>query len=852
MNYKLVLLVSSAAVCIALAAVLMMSFAGKDKGNLQFEELISSFDHHWLRGDFNECREVVERLGSAAKDTRNEQLEARSLARLAFIDLEFGRWETEWDEQVETAGRLAGDEQSIAAAEVLMYGGYLKGKFLHQFEAALTDLNQAIDILSRLNDDRVLLLACHFQSRVYGFTKQEPDALEAALKSLYIARKLGNSDLLVLALEQACQSYVNIGEDKLSSELANEIVLADAGNVVAQRLLAVSGSPNSFEKNCREKIEQIKAKPEKSIFEYGQMARNLKWLAAIHEIRLEYDQALSLYDESEEYYRLALSNKDEIRIQCRKIICLLKKGDTKAAGEKFEKVVDEEKGGESNFFHQERIWVLEELGRFEAALAWFRKTEGFSSDEVGFKVSRARRAAVEFEISRARQKEFANMAKLHRTQQAVWYSVIVGLLSVGATLSVFAVIRFKGVRENKVELENLVLERTASLRQAREKAELAAQSKGDFLARVNHEIRNPLQAILGYSELLRDSNELEASGDYEEIVQGICTSSGHLMDLVQDVLDVAKLEKGALVVNNRNFSLRQLCSDIKKIVQQANDQIELELEFAFEPDLPDDFYSDPLLIRQVLINLINNSFQHADAQLVLVRFSVSSLIDSREANIAIEVKDSGVGIPADFHSQIFTPFADTPNDNIGKGLGTYISKLLVDCLGGEISFESECEMGTTFNINLPLKFAIDSVPKKNYDRRTGESLNVLVVDDKKVIRDLVCKQLQASGHRARATDTLESTLVEISQHWPEVILLDLRMPQNDGFVVLAEIRRLVGDRITVIAMTGDATKDVEENAKAKGFDDFLAKPFQVSELKAKLEQSMRGRKRALVAQANGS
>jgi len=377
------------------------------------------------------------------------------------------------------------------------------------------------------------------------------------------------------------------------------------------------------------------------------------------------------------------------------------------------------------------------------------------------------------------------------------------------------------------------------LRQAKHLAEEASRAKSNFLANISHEIRTPMNGIIGLSALLLEEDPTLRQKKYLQLIQ---TSGERLLNLINDLLDFSRIEAGRLKLRKRPFSIRELIVESVQRIEVLARKKSIILQWDVDADVPDSLIGDSDKLGQVLVNLIGNGIKFTHKGRVVV--SVSRHPDSRQNDQSIRlcffIQDTGIGIPADMRDEIFRPFtqvdASLSRQFGGTGLGLSISRKLVHLLGGEIEMQSEYGQGTTFFFTLPFEPARQTtlLPLLQTEHVAQSlpvdlgSLRVLLVDDEYINRVLAHELLAQAGMQVQEA----CNGVEAVDAWRktkfDLILMDVQMPEMDGFEAVAKIRRLEGEqckRITIIAMTAYAHEDDRKKCLAAGMDDYLVKPL---------------------------
>jgi len=404
------------------------------------------------------------------------------------------------------------------------------------------------------------------------------------------------------------------------------------------------------------------------------------------------------------------------------------------------------------------------------------------------------------------------------------------------------------LQSQKIEATNRVLEmhnqyledtveiRTQEYRIAKEKAEEADKLKSAFLANMSHEIRTPLNAIVGFSEIL--SAQADVNDEIKSYFEIIRQSSNELLRLINDIIDLAKIESGQLQFSVSDYNLE---SEFESIFQFYSEQILLEnrtdkLKLVFSPDknYPNLIVKvDPFRIKQVMNNLIGNALKFTDSGTIEFGYHIE------EKEINFFVSDTGIGIPKEHHSSIFQRFhkIDRGNQRLysGTGLGLIISKNLIEMHGGKIWFDSLPDQGTKFNFTIPLVLG-NSIQKSGEEKFIVNKSNfgsktVLVCEDDDNSRELLNIFLSKLNFKIiTACDGIEA--LEKFKENPNIdlILLDIQMPRLDGYKTLSELRKLSNKKIPIIAQTAFAMTHEIKRIMDSGFDDYISKPIVMENL----------------------
>lgn len=366
-------------------------------------------------------------------------------------------------------------------------------------------------------------------------------------------------------------------------------------------------------------------------------------------------------------------------------------------------------------------------------------------------------------------------------------------------------------------------------RAAQAKAESANRSKSVFLANMSHELRTPLTAIIGFTDLLKGTAKV--SGEDEAALQAIHSSGEHLLALINDVLDVSKIEAGQLEIETITFDLRELVQRTVQSLKPGAMQAGLTVKLSFADDLPSAIRSDPMRIRQVLINLLSNAIKFTHEGSIEVQVMTAGIGSS----IAIAVTDTGIGIGTAALDRIFSPFqqadASTTRHYGGSGLGLAISREIAELMGGELSATSQLGEGSTFTFSIPLhrdegSAAIGAAePRSTRNRFQGRAL---VVEDNAITRRVLTELLRRRGLEVDlAVNGLEGfqriTAVAGSDEAFNVVFMDMHMPVQDGYTT-ARCLKEHGGAPPIIALTASALKEDRDRCIDAGCDAYLPKP----------------------------
>jgi signal transduction histidine kinase len=371
---------------------------------------------------------------------------------------------------------------------------------------------------------------------------------------------------------------------------------------------------------------------------------------------------------------------------------------------------------------------------------------------------------------------------------------------------------------------------------ARQEAEAANRAKSEFLANMSHEIRTPMNAILGYAELLAEPGLEPKPGEFLKVIQ---RSGEHLLSIINDILDISKIEVGQMTVERIPFRLAELVDAVVTVLQPQASAKNLNLAVAWDDGVPSIVQTDPTRLRQVLMNLVGNAVKFTERGDVEIRVSATP-VSEKELRVDFAVRDSGIGMSGEQMSRLFKPFAQADSSMTrrygGTGLGLAISKHLAEMLGGGIRVESTPGKGSVFHVTIMGESATQEAANPSHSpiaSSLGNSLagvRILLAEDGPDNQRLIAHHLRRAGASVEVAENGRVAVDRVEEAGAyDVILMDMQMPELDGYEATRALRAR-GYCSPIIALTAHAIEGDRQKCISAGCDDYATKPISRASL----------------------
>lgn len=434
-----------------------------------------------------------------------------------------------------------------------------------------------------------------------------------------------------------------------------------------------------------------------------------------------------------------------------------------------------------------------------------------------------------------------NEERKEQRQKYVYISLLIILVVLTTSILMYLLLRhMQFTAKARIHAESMADE----LKEAVVKAEKASQAKSEFLAMMSHEVRTPMNGILGMASLLQES---DLKSEQQEQIQTIYSSANSLLAILDDILDFSKLEAGRFTIDSVPFSIANLAQEVINLFEATARKKQIHVELLINENLSSHHLSDPGRFRQVLLNLVGNAIKFTDQGKVTLRITQFA-----SDQVSFSIEDTGIGMNEQVLSSLFSPFTQADLSITrrygGTGLGLAISKKIIEQMGGSISVESTEGQGSCFSFQLPLIVVdapIPPVPVQASSSTTNLTTlhdkvdaKILLVEDNKVNQMVAVGLLKKLGYSCHIANNGEEALAAVEAEVFDLILMDMQMPVMDGVTATQKIRRLDHPSAStpIVAVTANAMPEDLNACLDAGMNDYLCKPFNKTDLSDKIEK----------------
>jgi len=410
-------------------------------------------------------------------------------------------------------------------------------------------------------------------------------------------------------------------------------------------------------------------------------------------------------------------------------------------------------------------------------------------------------------------------------------------------------------KKNMEDTQRAVLNILEDYSEAKENAEVSNRLKEAFLANMSHEIRTPMNAIIGFSDLLSKCDLAEKEKDY---VKTIKVAGENLLTIINDILDISKIEAGMMTFEDHTFSVLEIFKSLNVMLNDKAREKGISLEFTCEDDVPTVLSGDPTRLTQIILNLAGNSIKFTKKGSINVHVNVvktkfekfifsdcfSAKTDS-DTLLEFSVKDTGIGIASDKLEHIFERFSQAESHTTrkygGTGLGLSIAKQLVELQGGKLQVESELKVGSVFTFCIPYKKSNETlhatdVAISNFNLNELSELNILLVEDNNLNVILILSLFSENKMKLQIAENGSVAIEKIKANNFDIVLMDMEMPVMNGYEATRIIRKELKNNIPIIAMTANAMSGERERCLSMGMNDYISKPINANILFEKIHE----------------
>ncbi len=727
---------------------------------------------------------------------------------------------------------------------------------------------QALKIFEILNSKEGIAKCSNSIGRIYRFLGDYPAALDFHLKGLDIYRDIGNENGISSSLINVGVVYRNLGQSDLALENYMQALNKSRENNdlknLSSALISIGNVywyDNENDKALTFYEEALKI-VQQDDYEGEHPGGILNNIGNVYRQKGDYTKALDFYNQSLNVSR-EIGDKNLIAITLKNL------GITYKESGKLSQAIQylNESSELSSQIHLMRIQreTLDHLSQTYTLLADYKKAleyyieyarlkDSLFDEETSIKISVLQ---LQHEFKEQEQQDTIEEKdielKSSKEKNLRNFIIFILLLAVALFSVLWTRYRLK-IKKNKElrllnsDLERRVEERTERLREenehrriAQEHAELANETKNRFLATISHEVRTPINAIIGFCDLTMKS---DSDKEHKLNLKRVKDSSEHLLALIKDILDYSQIERGKMQLKKSTFDIHHIIESVVNAYYLDASSKEIKLTMELGGNIPKFVIGDPDALRQVLYNIIGNAIKFTDKGNVEVIVKLAEQeVEKDKVKLNFSIADSGIGISKLKQKLIFMDFTQVDTSESrqygGVGLGLTICKYFVEKMGGKISVESEKGKGSKFDFTLEFKVDKEKSIKKDIKEHAKKQLHILVAEDNLLNSQVVSAFLNRLGHSSKIAGNGKIALEMLAEEDFDAVLMDIEMPEMDGIEATKAIRngeqKVKNPKIPVIALTAHALKDYEDRSYNAGMDSYLTKPIDIDKLSEVLQ-----------------
>ena len=684
------------------------------------------------------------------------------------------------------------------------------------FDNAIEQLNSSLELSKSIDDKRFIALSSSILAKLYYIRHEFSKAITELNRAISIQREIGDEKGLAY-------SYVNFAK----------IFMAQDNKIRADRYLNLA--EELYLKLDDQEYLGIVSLNRAIVISRTQGDMN-EALRLLQKAKNQLADSKNMYEISRLYYytarvHISLENYELAKENYKKVLEI-------AQAQNF--------GGMIMSTYRQLSKIYEATGDYETSLEYLQKSYARNDSIIAMnKEVLAEQANAKYGVD-ALQSSLNELSIQNAEQESkLKVNKLTTILSV-ALITILSLLTLSLYKNNnlRARANELLQKKNTELTKAKENAEKASLAKAQFLSTITHELRTPLYAVTGLTHLLLEESPTE---NQKEHLNSLKFSGEYLLSLINNILDLNKLEANKVEIMEASFDLKKRISDVLVALKNSADEKNTKIHFNYDDTIPEELKGDPLKISQILINLIGNSIKFTEDGDIWINVSKNS----REGNnvlLDFEIKDNGEGISKEKQKAIFENFTQGSTQINrkfgGTGLGLSIVKNLLSLLGSEINLESDLGKGSTFTFQLKFEAkevdnSINNTPTKAAEpvENKLEGKNILIVEDNKINQMITRKILEKHGVKCEVADNGTIAVEKTQEKEYDLILMDIHMPGISGIEATKEIRKF-NSEIPIIALTAVTLDDNLDEFYLNGFSDIIPKPYKTEEFFLKINRQL--------------